>query len=334
VAVTQQTLEVVLDGLSRLKLDRAAIARRAGLPQPLPAQLEDRALEALWHEARRRTRRESLPLEVGLHTPAASFGLIYYLASSAETLGGGLTLLQESLPLATPWLRLSIEPRGDEVLLVFADRPRFPGRFESELFVLGILLRRLQQVAVRAVRPLRVELPERAPADRAQWSRVLDGTPVRFGAGVVRLALRRGDCELPMRRADARLLELLKGQLALAGGPQDAFLAALRALLRQRLDGGDRIPGLAEAAPALGLSTRSLQRKLGAAGTSFEQELDQLRRELAEPLVLQAHIPLGEVAARVGFAAQASFTRAFVRWTGRTPSQARRRIVSVSPSGD
>jgi AraC-like DNA-binding protein len=82
-------------------------------------------------------------------------------------------------------------------------------------------------------------------------------------------------------------------------------------------------------APALGVSARSLQRKLRAAGSSFEQELDQVRREVAEALLAQAHVSLGEVAARVGFAEQGSFTRAFQRWTGSTPSHARRRLLPL-----
>jgi AraC-like DNA-binding protein len=323
-AITQLAAQVIFEGFSRVGLDGATIARQAGLPPFAPPNVDERALEAVWREASLRTRRSCIPLEVGLRTPEASFGLIYYLAASAPTLGAGLTLLQRSLPLATPWLRLSIEEREDEVVLAFAHQPRFPGRDEIDLFILGILLRRLQQTPVRAVRPLRVELPLRAPADREAWSQLVDGTPLRFGARMVQMALRREDWALALRRSDPRLTELLKQQLALADGPNDAFLAALRTLLRDQLD---RLPELPEVAAALGLSTRSLQRRLGAAGTTFERELGQVRRDVAEALLVQPHVSLGEVAARVGFAEQASFTRAFQRWTGSTPSRARRHLL-------
>jgi AraC-like DNA-binding protein len=323
-AISQIAAQVILDGLTRVGLDAATMARRAGLPLPLPPTVDERALEAVWLEARRRTQRASIALEVGLRTPEASFGLIYYLASSAATLGAGMTLLQRCLPLAMSWLRLSIDERDDEVVVAFARGPQFAGRDALDLFTLGLLLRRMQDVPVRPVHPRRIELPLRAPADERPWHQLLDGVPFSFAADQLRMTLGRADWALPLRRADARLVELLRRQLALTDGPHDALMAALRSLLRERLD---QLPDVVEAARALGLSARSLQRKLGTTGTTFERELGQVRREVAESLLAQSHVSLGEVATRVGFAEQASFTRAFQRWTGTTPSRARRRLL-------
>jgi AraC-like DNA-binding protein len=317
-------MRVILDGLSRLGLDGAAIARRAHLPPLGTAPVDPRALEAVWSEALQKTRRSSIPLEIGLRTPEASFGLIYYLATSAATLGAGLRLVQQSLPLAMPWLRLSIEEQRDQVLLTFATQPGLPPSDETELLMLGILVRRLQRAPVRPVRPLRIELPRRAPRDREAWSQLVDGAALRFGARVLRMSLRREDWDRPLRRADSRLLELLKQQLALGDRPHDALLAALRSLARERLQ---QRPTLAEAAPLLGLSQRSLQRRLRDSGTTFEQELDQVRREVADALLAQSQVSLAQVAARLGFAEQASFTRAFRRWTGTTPARARRLLL-------
>jgi AraC-like DNA-binding protein len=323
-AITQLATRVILDGLSRLGIDGAEIARRVELPTRAP-HVDERALAAVWGEARRQARRSSVPLEVGLQTPEASFGLIYYLASSAATVGAGLTLVQRCLPLAMPWLRLSLEERRDEVAIALSAQPWLPPSHETQLVGLGILLRRLERVSTRPVRPLRVDLPLGAPADGAAWSALVEGTPLRFGAGSARLVLRRRDWELPLLRADPRLRELLEEELALGERPHDALIVAVRTLVRGRLD---RPPTLAEAAPALGLSPRSLQRRLRESGTTFEEERDGLRREIAEALLAQAHVSLGQVAQRVGFAEPASFTRAFVRWTGSTPSHARRRLVA------
>jgi AraC-like DNA-binding protein len=80
---------------------------------------------------------------------------------------------------------------------------------------------------------------------------------------------------------------------------------------------------LAELGPALGLSTRSLQRRLAASAASLSMLLDEARRDQAETLVAGGLLSLGEIAARVGFAEQASFTRAWSRWFGEPPSRAR-----------
>src|SRR5262245_33632819 len=124
-AISQTTLQVILAGFTRVGLDGSAIARRAGVPPLASAHVDQQLLEAVWREALRRTGRSSLPLEVGLQTPEASFGLIHYLVTSAATVGAGMALLQRSLPLAAPWLQISIEERGDEVVLSFANGTRF-----------------------------------------------------------------------------------------------------------------------------------------------------------------------------------------------------------------
>jgi AraC-like DNA-binding protein len=74
----------------------------------------------------------------------------------------------------------------------------------------------------------------------------------------------------------------------------------------------------------LHVSERSLQRRLDAEGTSFAQLVDEVRRDLALRYVADARIALGEVAYLLGFAEPSPFYRAFKRWTGMTPSAARR----------
>ncbi len=82
---------------------------------------------------------------------------------------------------------------------------------------------------------------------------------------------------------------------------------------------------LDDAASSLGLSCRTLQRKLTASGTSLSGLLDEVRRDRAEQLVGERVLTLGEVAVKVGFAEQASFTRAWTRWFGAPPSRRSRR---------
>jgi AraC-like DNA-binding protein len=98
----------------------------------------------------------------------------------------------------------------------------------------------------------------------------------------------------------------------------DALLVAVRALARERLPGSLTLD---DAGPSLGLSRRTLHRKLAASGTTLSQLSDEVRRDRAEELLDEGLLTLGEVATKVGFAEQASFTRAWRRWFGRPPSQ-------------
>lgn len=85
----------------------------------------------------------------------------------------------------------------------------------------------------------------------------------------------------------------------------------------KNLSGG--IPKLSDVAKALGMSARTLQRKLSEEGAVFQELVDQARRELSERLLRTTQYPLVEIAFLTGFAEQSGFTRAFKRWAGETP---------------
>ena len=83
-------------------------------------------------------------------------------------------------------------------------------------------------------------------------------------------------------------------------------------------------PTQSTVARAVGLSARTLHRRLAEAGTSFEKLLDETRRELAAEYVRRTDYSVGEVAYLLGFAETSSFNRAFRRWNGKSPSEFRR----------
>jgi AraC-like DNA-binding protein len=81
---------------------------------------------------------------------------------------------------------------------------------------------------------------------------------------------------------------------------------------------------LDETARALGLSSRTLKRRLADEGTDFSTILDDQRRQRALLLLRSADLSVEDVAARVGYSDVANFTRAFRRWAGTTPTAYRR----------
>lgn len=79
-------------------------------------------------------------------------------------------------------------------------------------------------------------------------------------------------------------------------------------------------PTLASVAADLGLSPRTLQRHLEKEGSSFSDILDDLRKRAAIRAVEEGQCDLKDLAARLGYSQQSTFTRAMLRWTGATPS--------------
>jgi AraC-like DNA-binding protein len=94
-----------------------------------------------------------------------------------------------------------------------------------------------------------------------------------------------------------------------------------------------RIAALAEVAAALNVSERTLRRQLADAGLSFRALLDDSRKSRALDLMAGGHRTIAQVAEAVGFAHARAFARAFLRWTGHTPTSVRNRYAAA-PAAD
>jgi AraC-like DNA-binding protein len=77
-------------------------------------------------------------------------------------------------------------------------------------------------------------------------------------------------------------------------------------------------------ARALGMSERTLSRRLAAEGTSFRDVLDRVRSETATALLHDPGLSIAEIMFFLGYSEPASFHRSFRRWTGKTPRSYRR----------
>ena len=82
-------------------------------------------------------------------------------------------------------------------------------------------------------------------------------------------------------------------------------------------------PDLEAAASRLHVSSRTLKRRLARRGTTYQHLLDQTRKARATALLRDTRVPIAQIAATLGYRDPATFTRAFRKWTGRSPSEFR-----------
>lgn len=85
----------------------------------------------------------------------------------------------------------------------------------------------------------------------------------------------------------------------------------------------------AEVAQRLGVSQRTLQRRLAAEGLTFAKVLDDLRLDLAKRYLREAELPVSEIAWLLGYQQISALNHAFKRWTGKTPTQMRAHEAAV-----
>jgi AraC-like DNA-binding protein len=147
--------------------------------------------------------------------------------------------------------------------------------------------------------------------------------PMEFGAEhdafLVPHALARQ--RLPMANPALALESDAAVQSYLARFDGSLFADRTREAILQQLPSGE--PQRATVARALGLSEKTLQRRLASENTSFANLVNEARVELARRYVLDPGLRLGDIAFRLGFAEQSGFTRAFKRWTGQSPAEFR-----------
>jgi AraC-like DNA-binding protein len=170
------------------------------------------------------------------------------------------------------------------------------------------------------ITPRSVELT-RAAQHRAMYETHF-GCRVKFRAANNAIVFATTDLDRPFLTHNAELLAMLGPQL-------DAQLADRRASDRaqdrvtnviKRLLAGKR-PDLGEVARELGVSTRTLQRRLGDAGVTFQQLLETARRELAHHYLLHSTLDLSQTAYLLGYEDANSFFRAFQQWEGSSPGR-------------
>ena len=148
------------------------------------------------------------------------------------------------------------------------------------------------------------------------------GCRVHFRAANNDLIFRKSDLDRPFVTHNAELLAMLAPQLEaeladqrLRQTVQDQVKQTLKRLLA-----GQR-PTIQEVSQELNLSARTLQRRLTEAGVTFQQVLEEARRELARHYLLQSSLELNETAYLLGYESANSFFRAFHHWEGTSPGQ-------------
>ena len=95
---------------------------------------------------------------------------------------------------------------------------------------------------------------------------------------------------------------------------------------------GPQVPRRIQAAQALGVSERTLARRLQLYGQTFNGLLDEVRREMALQVMTDTDLALADIALSLGFADSSTFLRAFKRWTGMTPARWRKQHEDKSES--
>lgn len=203
--------------------------------------------------------------------------------------------------------------QGDEIAVQqFLRVPTLFGGSQYLETTMTVQLRIMRTILGQQWHPVRMEFAHPAP-DQLGFHRSVFRCPLHFGADRTALVLRRDDLERPAPNGNAQMMAYLERQLDMVRRtrPGDDLVAVLERHLVAAMAGGDL--GLPAAARALGMSERSLQRALAAAGRRFADVLTEVRIRVASDYFANEPRPnLSDLAYRLGYG-EASAASRFLR---------------------
>jgi AraC-like DNA-binding protein len=322
--VPAATLYNNLRSAESLGIDLTALYRALpDLPRQPEGEVPFSLYLAFWQAAGRAYGKAGIVSAVAMGLPLGSFGVLDYLAGSAQTLRGALETARLHLSLVSFGEQLEIADSGDDRVWVAVRAPE-PGAAIGGEYTLAVIAQRMRYLTDGRAVPVAVTLAVEASDDESVRTR-LYGVQPTFAQPVFALAYAADLMDQPLIKSDPMLhatLRKIVAGMAVADNPADDLELALRSRLRDALVDGDASAG--RLARLLGLSERTLQRRLAAVGRSYGAVVEDFRREEAARLLRAGALPLVRVAERLGYAEQASFTRAFRRWYGTSPAAWRR----------
>ena len=251
-------------------------------------------------------------------------GLFHYVLASSETLGEALQRGVRYSAIVNEGITLKLhEERETRINFEYAGVARHLDRHQIE-FAMATFVRMCRQLTNRHLQASRVSFTHQRSDDTSEY-RTFFGSGVSFGAAVDEVAFPASVRQIPILGADPYLNKLLISYcdqaLSARSTRRNSFGSSVENVIALHLPHGKARVG--EIARKLGVSQRTLARRLSSEGLTFASVLQRLKSDLAKRHLTDETLSISEIAWLVGYQDVSAFTHAFKRWTGKAPSTTR-----------
>lgn len=322
----------IIDALEEIGADADAALASAGLTRDAlrdpNARLPATVAARLWAAAAECAGDPAFGLRASQFVRPTTFHALGFAVYASATLRDALDRLVRYSHVVTSSRELSLTIEGDVARLSIEGRPSGERpSYEAIDAVMSLIVRTCRSLIDRSFSLSLVEQRRATPADVSPYERFFR-CPVRFSADADALTCSVEALNRPLPTANPELAlhndELVRRYLAEM--QQGNVADRVRAVLAEG-NGVSATP--ASVAAALGMSVRSLQRRLSELGVSYLSLVQVVRTDLARAYLLEDRYSVTEIAFRLGFDDASAFSRAFRRWTGVSPTEYRARAAGT-----
>jgi AraC-like DNA-binding protein len=287
-------------------------------------------LVAFYEHGARLTGDDAFGLHIGERAEPELFDVLGYVVIHSPTFGEAINRLIRYHSIWSDGAFYNLDIKGPRARLTYEYAAGLTGvrRHDSEM-TLSILVSFARRGTGVDWTPQEVSFQHSKPESISEHQRIFRSR-IHFDRPINELVFDSSLLALAMMKADPGLCVILDrhAQELLSRRPRaGGFINQVRQLLGQALKVGDE-PRIETISQKLGISVRTLQRKLKEENTSHQDLLDELRSDLSKRYLQEPQLAICEVAYLLGFSEPSAFHRAFRRWTGVTPKEFRRGQVS------
>ena len=287
-----------------------------------PHRAPEKSFTSVFSMIETRYPKPALSFRIGIAAEAKHYGLIGYMATTCATLQQALMRCLPYQELFENSMNATLVDQGANVKLKWWRDNSVINRNECETG-LAAFVNFYQLLIGSHIPPVCIELPFEPGADPQIYEAII-GCPVIFDADCVSITLPKTLLLRDISTSDPYLRSLYERQakaLLDEEKPNDKFLQQTRQAIQTQLF---ESTGNAEViARQLGLSLRTFYRQLNKYGLRYRTLLADTRLSLAKTYLVDKSLSLAEISLMLGYSDQSAFTRAFVSWTGITPSNFR-----------
>lgn len=261
-----------------------------------------------------------LPLRTGASMRCEDYGAFGLAWKSAHTINGSYLRAARYGRALSSVSTYAVE-QSDEGGYIFLNREgerRLGMRLSNEA-TLASIAQISKEVSTTPFMPLAVYFKHQAPGTSTIHEAHF-GCPVYFGSDRDALLVSHQMLQTPTKHGDESFSNFFDTHLeAELADLEDEVSLGKRVSIQISQSLSEGVPTISDVAGRLGMSGRTLQRRLSDQGYTFQFLIDEARRHLAQRLLEQTEYGLAEIAYLTGFSEQSAFTRAFKRWAGQTP---------------